>query len=177
MFNGKINVIFGFIFFASTAVLGPAVLIPGKGEVRATAGEAMVEAVEEAREGGADEGVAAAVAIADFMAAEKKVGSIGSAVHAHGNLESLLNIVVGFILISLCIPYKYKKLISVVFITGAVFHSGMLYLGIVFKQYWAFNFTIVGAVAIVAGLLMMAGACIVGLKSACDESKGAEAEG
>ena len=172
MLNGKLNVVFGFIFFATTAVLGPAVLIPGKGELRPLKADAAA-AVEKVRAGGSPEDTAAAVvATADYTAADAKVSSIGGTAHAHGNLESMLNIVAGFILISLCIPYNYKRVISVVLLLGVVCHSGMLYLGIVFGQSWAFKLTNFGAVCIVAGLLMMGGACIAGLGSECGDDAG-----
>lgn len=50
-------------------------------------------------------------------------------VHAHGNLESLLNVVVGYLICRLAISQGLAQAISILFIVGAALHSGMLYLG------------------------------------------------
>ncbi|MCK4739620.1 MAG: hypothetical protein KAT46_06695 [Deltaproteobacteria bacterium] len=173
LFHGKINIIFGFIYFAFTAILGPAVLLPAKGDHR-PAHTQTKNAVEDIRKG-LSSGFAgvenpamivgpAVIGIMNHIETEKKLGTIGSAVHAHGNLESLLNIVAGVVLLMLAIPVMYKKILSILFLMGAIFHSGMLYLGIVFGVGFAFKFTIIGAISIVAALLLTGLACICGLK-------------
>ncbi len=72
------------------------------------------------------------------------------------------------VLLSLAIPANFKALLSIIFLVGALFHSGMLYLGSVFHMYWAFNLTLIGAIAIIAGLVGMAIASFAGLKNAKD---------
>ena len=171
--NGKINIVFGFIYFAATAVLGPVLLVPGKGQI----GAALVDTtkkVEIVREG-METGFAgiedpsmtiapAVVGIMEHIQSEKKLGFVGSAAHAHGNLEALLNIAAGVVLLMLAIPAAYKKLLSLLFIIGACFHSGMLYLAAVFGLGWATNLTLIGAIALVSGLLLMGAASAVGIR-------------
>lgn len=164
--NGKINIVFGFIYFACTALLGPTVLVPQfyKNMKSFNDTGAVVEKVREGAQGdfkGADI-APAVVSIFDYM----KTSAVppAKAAHVHGNLESLLNIVAGFILLTLAIPANFKTLLSIVFLIGAVFHSGMLYLGGVFHMYWAYNLAPIGAIAIIVGLLGMGVASFIGLK-------------
>lgn len=49
--------------------------------------------------------------------------------HAHGNLEAVLNIVLGYLLVRLGFEMWIARAVSILLIIGAVFHSGMLYLG------------------------------------------------
>src|SRR3989338_1740995 len=163
--NGKINIIFGFIYLAFTAVLGPAVLVPqlGKNAQSLNNTAALVEKVREGAQGdfkGAD--IAPAVVSRFDYIKTSKLSAKGA--HVHGNLEALLNIVAGLVLLTLAIPANFKTLLSIMFLVGAVFHSGMLYLGGVFQMYWAYNFTVIGAIAIIVGLLGMGIASLIGLK-------------
>jgi uncharacterized membrane protein YgdD (TMEM256/DUF423 family) len=158
--NGKINIIFGFIYFAFTALLGPTMLIPHFG-ITKQAMDKAVQTVDKAKQEAQPSATADALAdILDYLKVEKP--SVKGA-HSHGNLEALLNIAVGVVLLSLAIPTNFKKLLSIIFLVGAVFHSGMLYLGGVFHLYWAYNFTIIGAIAILAGLMGMGIASIIGI--------------
>lgn len=168
--NGKINIIFGFIYFALTAVLGPTILVPqlGKNYQSFNNTTAVVEKVREGAQNDfkgtdrPDKVIApAVVSIFDYIKASK-LSAKGA--HAHGNLEALLNIVAGIVLMSLVIPANFKALLSILFLIGAVFHSGMLYLGGVFHMYWVYNFTIIGAIAIIAGLVGMGIASFIGIK-------------
>ena len=163
--NGKINIIFGFIYLAFTAVLGPTLLVPqlGKNAQSLDNTAALVEKVREGAQGdfkGADI-APAVVSIFDYMKTSK-LSAKGA--HVHGNLEALLNIVAGLVLLTLAIPANFKTLLSIMFLVGAVFHSGMLYLGGVFHMYWAYNFTVIGAIAIIVGLLGMGIASFIGIK-------------
>jgi hypothetical protein len=171
--SGKVNIVFGFIYLAMTAVLGPVLLVPGKGEIGQTF-NSTVGAVERVREGleagsapGPDEAATgrAVVSIMDYLEADKSLGFVSNAAHAHGNLEGLLNIVAGLVILSLGVPGSYKTLLSILFIMGALLHSGMLYLAAVFGQYWATELTLVGAIAIVAALLLTGAASIFGIKT------------
>lgn len=158
--NGKINIIFGFIYFAFTALLGPTMLIPHFG-ITKQAMDKAIQTVDKAKQEAQPSATAEAMAdILDYLKVEKP--SVKGA-HSHGNLEALLNIAVGVVLLSLAIPTNFKKLLSIIFLVGAVFHSGMLYLGGVFHLYWAYNFTIIGAIAILAGLMGMGIASIIGI--------------
>ena len=158
--NGKINIIFGFIYFAFTALLGPTMLIPHFG-ITKQAMDKAVHAVDKAKQEAQPSATAEALAgILDYLKVEKP--SVKGA-HSHGNLEALLNIAAGMVLLSLAIPANFKTLLSVLFLVGALFHSGMLYLGSVFHVYWAYNLTIIGAIAILAGLMGMGIASIIGI--------------
>jgi len=76
------------------------------------------------------------------------------AAHAHGNLESVLNIVIGYLLCRLALEAWIAKTVSVLLIIGALFHSGMLYLagaGVGF----AGMLTPIGGISIIASMLLM----------------------
>lgn len=161
--NGKINIVFGFIYFAFTAVLGPTVMVPHFG-ITKQAMEKASQAADKVKQETQPTGASTAEAltgILDYLKVEKPMAK---GAHGHGNLEALLNIAAGVVLLSLAIPANFKALLSILFLVGAVFHSGMLYLGGVFHQYWAFNLTIIGAVAIIAGLLGMGVSSFIGIK-------------
>lgn len=71
----------------------------------------------------------------------------------HGNLEALLNILLGYLLARLVPPGWIARTASVLLIVGAVFHSGMLYLGGLGVAA-APALTPVGAVALVLAVLL-----------------------
>ena len=48
--------------------------------------------------------------------------------HSHGNLESVLNILVGYILCQLEASSWLLNAVSILLLIGAIFHSGMLYI-------------------------------------------------
>ncbi len=153
--NGKINIIFGFIYFFCSALLGPTVMVPAYYESYGANAEAS-KAIDSVRDGAAD---SAAVAGAlgstfDAMQARGKVDSMAGGPHSHGNLEGMLNIVAGLVLLTFAIAPAFKKLLSLLFIVGALLHSGMLYLAVVFGQAWALNFTLIGAIGLLAALLL-----------------------
>jgi len=77
-----------------------------------------------------------------------------------------LNIAAGLVLLTLAIPASYKTLLSLLFLIGAVMHSGMLYLIAVFGLRWAGNLTIIGVVALIAALFLTGIASIFGIKKA-----------
>lgn len=49
--------------------------------------------------------------------------------HAHGNLEGILNILMGFVLIQLAIAAKFREVISWLFIVGSWTHAGFFIAG------------------------------------------------
>ena len=108
-----------------------------------------------------DESTARAVIAISEIQKASNINGVGA--HSHGNLEALLNIVAGFVLLSLVIPQSFKSLLSILFLAGAIFHSGMLYIGMVFGVYGAFKLTVIGAIALLAGLALMGVASIMGL--------------
>lgn len=83
--------------------------------------------------------------------------------HVHGNLESVLNILIGYIICQLEVPSGLASIVSILLLIAAIFHSGMLYLtglGIGPAMYIA----PVGAVSLIAGIGMMAYLVAIGLK-------------
>lgn len=168
--SGKINMVFGFFYLTLTAVLGPAYLVPQLYENRAVMEEAG-KAVADVKSS-LDAGVAAGVnleeldsaALVKVFEALKRQHVNGKSAHSHGNLEALLNIVAGFVLLTLAIPGSFRALLTLLFLMGAVFHSGMLYLGMVFGMGWAFKLLILGEVSLLAGVVLMGVAVIIGIK-------------
>jgi hypothetical protein len=173
--NGKINIVFGFIYLALTAALGPALLVPQIGE-HAKAFDTAARAVGKVRQDIQEEFMntqnpaqniaPAVVGIFDYLKGERGQSSVAGGPHTHGNLEALLNIAAGLVLLTLAIPGNFKALLSLLFLAGAIFHSGMLYLGVIFGMGWAFKLTAIGAVSIIAALLLTGVAAFIGIKKA-----------
>jgi len=161
--SGKKNIVFGFLYLVLTASLGPYMIAQYFDPVQ-QAGQANAAAVTELTrvvEGGVSDQLAKAqsdaiLALNRKIRAEEPIDAIKGGPHAHGNLESLLNIAVGVVLGFLAVGRLWKEAISWLFIGGAVLHSGMLYLGVVFHQGWAWAVLKTGAgpVMVLAGLLL-----------------------
>lgn len=167
---GKKNIVFGFIFLAITAALGPLMVNMyqdyGKaaqekqttvGRLQALKGNSFEEELEpltamQIAQANTD-GI---LSLNKLTNTEIAIDSIKGGPHAHGNLEALLNIVVGLVLSFLAINVMLKQLISWLFIIGTLLHSGMLYLDRVFELTWAATIlgTGLGPVMILAGLLL-----------------------
>lgn len=74
--------------------------------------------------------------------------------HSHGNLESVLNILIGYILCQLEASSGLLHAVSILLLIGAIFHSGMLYLsglGVGF----ALNLAPIGAISLVITMALM----------------------
>lgn len=176
---GKYNIVFGFIFLSFTAALGP-LMVDMYEDYGAAAGEKQQHVgrlqslqandFEEDLEPLSADQIARAntsgiLSINKLLNTEASIDSIKGGPHAHGNLESLLNIAVGLVLGLLAVASWMKYLISALFIIGTLMHSGMLYLTAVFNLGWAGSLleTGIGPVCILAGLLITGVACIFGL--------------
>ncbi len=85
------------------------------------------------------------------------------AAHAHGNLESFLNIVIGYLLCQLDISAGLAQAVSILLLIGAIFHSGMLYLTGVGVGF-AINLAPIGAISLVITMAMMIYVVAVGFK-------------
>ena len=166
---GKKNIVFGFLYLVLTASLGPYMIVQFFGPQQ-QAGQQNSKAVAELTKA-IDGGVPAQIAQAQSNAilalnrqikAEEPVNSIKGGPHTHGNLESLLNIAVGLVLGFLTVGKLWKEAISWLFIGGAVLHSGMLYLGVIFHQTWAFAILGIG----LGPLMLLAGLFLAGIASA-----------
>jgi len=181
---GKKNIVFGFLFLVLTAALGPYMVktvLPTAAEAqnaRVTATGKLAEVVQSNYDDPetltkiepdklAQLNSAAILGINQQINARTPVDSIKGGPHAHGNLEALLNIVVGVVLCFVsCKRAWMKQVISWIFILGTVLHGGMLILGAVLDQAWAWQVigTGVGPILILLGLLLAGIATAVGFR-------------
>jgi hypothetical protein len=84
------------------------------------------------------------------------------AAHVHGNLESVLNILVGLLVDRIGVGDDLMKTISILMIIGAIMHSGMLLLTPLFPA--ISNLAVVGAITLVIAIALMAYGAIAGIK-------------
>ena len=180
--EGKNNIVFGFLFLVLSASLGPYMiveLLPGVEEaamnkqvhlsalqLAVSSGFENAETLEDmTAEEIAKANSQAIMAINTSLNARLTVNTIKGGPHAHGNLEAMLNILVGILLGLLTLPSIYKKILSLIFIVGTVMHAGMAFLS-VFGFAWAGTLlgTGIGPVLILAGLFFMAIAAFFGYK-------------
>ncbi|MDH5326680.1 MAG: hypothetical protein OEZ68_10310 [Gammaproteobacteria bacterium] len=178
---GKKNIVFGFLFLVLTAALGPYMIVqyvPGVGEAQAKKQSSVgrlqalkADDFEEDLEALPPEAIAKAntdgiLALNTLLNAQQPVDMIKGGPHAHGNLESLLNIAVGIVLAYLAISTIFKQVISWIFIVGTVLHSGVMYLMVMFQWGWAATIlnTGVGPALILLGLLLAGVATFIGYK-------------
>lgn len=149
---GKKNIVSGFFYLVLTAALGPfmvKVVYPDIATAEAARRETMatlqlmasngfeadlepLSAAESARRN-----TDAILALNSQQGMREKLNAIKGGPHAHGNLEALLNIAAGLCLGYLAVAPLLKWIISGLFLLGALLHSGMLYLTIVFELPWA----------------------------------------
>jgi len=181
--EGKKNIVFGFLFLFITASLGPYMVVTLLPDVEKAALEKQTvlsdlqlvvssefENPETLDTMTADEiakaNSEAILALNTNLNARVSIDTIKGGPHAHGNLEALLNIVVGLILGLLTISSLFKQIISWVFIVGTIMHAGMALLG-VFGFAWAGILlgTGIGPVLILLGLFLMGLATFVSYKT------------
>ena len=172
--GGKKNVVFGLFYLVLTALLGPYMVVTYFGPLQAEeqAHAAAVGELTRAVETGVDGQIAQAQSDAILslnrqQTAAGPIDQIKGGPHAHGNLEALLNIVIGVLIGFLVVGTAWKEAISWLFIGGAVLHSGMLYLGTVLGQGWAWAVlnTGLGGLMILAGLLVAGAASVKGFEA------------
>lgn len=172
---GKKNIVFGFLLLVFTAALGPLMVIKYQDWGAANAEkQQIVGKLQQLKAGDYAEdpdtledldakqlaitNADAILGMSKLAAAEFSIDYIKGGPHAHGNLESLLNIVVGIALCFIAAPLLLKQLASWLFIVGTLLHSGLLYLERVFAMPWASTLldTGIGPIMILLGLLLMA---------------------
>lgn len=175
---GKKNIVFGFLYLVLTAALGPVMV-----DMYEDYGTAVAEKqqhvgrlqalqendFEEELEALPTDDIAKAntrgiLSLNKLFNIESSIDSIKGGPHAHGNLESVLNIVAGLVILFLAVANWLKQLISGLFIIGAIMHSGMLYLANVFQYSWANSLleTGIGPICVLAGLLITGIAVAIG---------------
>ena len=167
---GKKNIVFGFIYLVFTAALGPymvqqfpEITVMGS-DKKALMSELQLLAANEFEDDDTLEVLPAGelaqlnsravLAVNKAQNARMHVDQVKAGPHTHGNLEALLNIVVGIVLCLVVCSTLWKQVVSWLFIAGTLLHSGMLYLR-VFDISWANNLlgTGLGPVFILTGLL------------------------
>lgn len=180
--EGKKNIVFGFLFLVITASLGPYIVVTLLPDVEQAALAKQTQLSElqlsvsadyenqETLEDMTAEEIAKAnslsiLAINSGLNSRMEVDVIKGGPHAHGNLEAILNILVGIVLGLLTLPALYKQLISWTFIIGTISHAGMAMLS-VFGLSWAATVLSsgVGAILILLGLASMGVATFIGYK-------------
>jgi hypothetical protein len=179
--SGKKNIVFGFLTLVLTAALGPYMVkmaYPDIAAAEAARRETMATLQLMASNGfEADLEPLSAAEIArhntDAIFAfnsqqgmQEKLNAIKGGPHAHGNLEALLNIAAGLCLGYLAVAPLLKRIISELFLLGALLHSGMLYLTIVLELPWAGQVlaTGIGPVMLLAALLLTGIAAAIGFR-------------
>ena len=178
---GKKNIVFGFLYLVLTAALGP-YMVKGVFPDLQKAGGAKQEQMAQLQLMASNDfeedleplsaaaiarrNTAALLALNGQLQTLDTLNSIKGGPHAHGNLEALLNIAAGLVLCFLALGRAFKQLISWTFILGALLHSGVLYLGIVFKQAWAMQLLGygIGPILILLGLLLIGAGALVGFR-------------
>jgi uncharacterized membrane protein YgdD (TMEM256/DUF423 family) len=177
---GKKNVVFGFLFLVFSAALGPYMIVqfmPGVQDAGAKKQTAVgrlqtlkMDNYEEDLDPLKPEAIAKAntdgiLALNTLENANQPVDMIRTP-HAHGNLESLLNIAVGIALCFIAVAPLFKQAISWIFIAGTLLHSGVMYLAVVLQLGWAAAIlnTGVGPALILLGLLLAGVAAAMGFR-------------
>ncbi len=177
---GKKNIVFGFLYLVFTAVLGPYMIVTqfdAVGEAQATRGQKLSTLQEISSNGFVDEelndmtgkqiaqtNTGAVLALSASLNSRATIDAIKGGPHSHGNLEALLNIVVGVVLCFLAVSARFKQVISWTFIAGAVLHSGVLYLAVALQIELAGAF-LASPIALVGPLLVLAGLAMTGIAS------------
>ncbi len=175
---GKKNVVFGFLFLVLTAALGPYMIVKMMPDVAKAGAEkqAAVGRLQALRENNFEENLTpltvdkiahantdGILALNKLASSEGIVDGVKAGPHAHGNLESLLNIAAGIVLCFIAVTRIFKQIISWIFIIGTVLHSGMLYL-LNFGMEWAGMLLPLGPPLVLLGLLLMGIAAAMGFR-------------
>lgn len=179
---GKKNVVFGFFYLVLTASLGPYMILKHYDDVASSeaAKQQKVGALQQARDSGyevdlekmnaeqiAKANADALLALSARLNSRMPIDEIKGGPHSHGNLEAMLNILVGVVLCFLAAPVALKQAISWLFIGGALGHSGLLYLAVAVQLPWAGDllggwFGYIGPSLILIGLLLTGIATVMG---------------
>ncbi len=184
---GKKNIVFGFLFLLLTAALGPYMVQVVYPDVTAAAlskqdavGKLQLmesNEFEQDLEPMSANDIAKAntvgiLAINSHLSQGSVINDIKGGPHAHGNLESLLNIAVGIVLCFLAVGTLFKQLISWSFIIGTVLHSGVLYLVVIFQLPWAGQLLGlgIGPILLLIGLILAGVASAIGFQGKLQES-------
>ncbi len=176
---GKKNVVFGFLYLVITASLGPFMVVnlapdieKAVVEKQGIVGEIQQLEIDEfekdldpmAAEDIAKTNTGGLLSLNKVYNAEAPKNMIKAGPHAHGNLEALLNIVVGIALCFIAVSRKFKQAISWIFILGTILHSGTLFLLVMFEQTWVLAIAPAGPVLLLLGLFLAGIAAAMGFR-------------
>ena len=171
------NVISGLLLFFASILLGPYMVVSVEPSLQApeAALNGATQELSSALQSYDENGAAAAERSADDLAAvaaralsaqftyakaDERVDHIKVA-HAHGNLEGLLNVLVGLFLMGLAVGNGFKQVISWLFIVGSWLHGGGMVLGS-----WGLGFMFkllpIGAPLLVLAVLLLIIAVVIG---------------
>lgn len=190
---GKKNIVFGFIYLVFTAALGPVMIVKYFGDVAVAeaAKQEKLSALQVVAANGFEinlekmtpeqigkTNTSALLALSARANSQMPIDAIKGGPHTHGNLEALLNIVVGLVLGFLAVPALFKHIISWIFIVGALGHSGLLYLAVALGLPWAQALLAspagyIGPSLILLGLLLAGIAAALGFKGKVVTDNGA----
>jgi hypothetical protein len=182
---GKKNIVFGFLYLAMSAALGPYMIFehfPAQANAESIKQEQLGKLQQARGNGYLDENLesmsadsiarsntSAILALSGRINADLPIAGTRNA-HAHGNLEALLNIVVGFLLCFVAVSVRFKQIISWIFIAGAVLHSGLLYLAVGLQVEWAGGLmatwvSYIGPILVLTGLVLAGVAAAIGFRA------------
>lgn len=174
---GKKNIAFGFLYLVATAALGPYMVANTVADIDKAYVDKQtpVQRLQDLKTNNFEEeleplkadaiakaNTSGILAINNIINLQNPQGFMRS-VHAHGNLEAVLNIAAGLVLCFIAVARVFKQIISWLFIAGAVLHSGMLYLA-AFGQNWAFMPLQAGPWLVLAALLLIGIATVIGFR-------------
>lgn len=176
---GKKNIAFGFLYLVLTAALGPYMVVNSLADIdkEYVKKQTPVGRLAQLRTNNFDgedleplkadqiarantDGILALNNILNLQNPQSQLRSV----HAHGNLEAVLNILAGLVLCFIAVARVYKQIISWIFIGGAIFHSGMLYL-LAFGYSWAAKPLFIGPWLVLAALLLIGIATLIGFRN------------
>lgn len=168
---GKKNIAFGFIYLVFTASLGLVMVDMYEDYGKAAlAKQSTVGRLQALKEYDFEEDLEPLTAIQIAKAntegilglntlfnTEFEIDIIKGGPHAHGNLESVLNIIAGLTLCFIAAAKWLKQLISILFLAGTILHSGMLFLSRAVGLEWAETVvgTGIGPFTLLIGLLLL----------------------
>ena len=176
---GKKNIVFGFFYLVFTAALGPYMVINVLPDVDSAMLEKQTSVgrlqqlktneFEEELEPLPPEQIAMAntygiLSLNKITNTQAPLTAMRST-HAHGNLEAVLNVLAGLTLCFIAAGALVKQVVSWLFISGAILHSGMLYLG-GFGQAWAYSVLPVGPWVMLAAIAAIGVVAATGFRGA-----------
>ncbi|NOZ10925.1 MAG: hypothetical protein GXP09_07810 [Gammaproteobacteria bacterium] len=177
---GKKNIVFGFIYLVFTAALGPVMILNYVGDVNSSrsAKQIQIGDLQNAVDAGfeldldpmsadtiAKQNSLALLSLSAYLNSQEPINAIKGGPHSHGNLEAMLNIVVGLMLCLVAVTPLLKQIISWLFIIGTLGHSGLLYLAVGLEQAWAGSL-LIGPVGYVGPSLILIGLLLAGVAAA-----------